>query len=1251
MPGSVGRSQPPTESGPPVSAPSVAGRYDLVRELGTGGMGTVYLAHDRLTGESVALKQLSRADAKNVLRFKREFRSVAHVQHVNLVRLYDLECEQNGIWFLTMEYVPGTDLVSHLRRGPGLPDAARIADAFAQVARGVTALHASGMLHRDLKPSNVLVAGERAVVMDFGLARGIDESDARVTEEGSVTGTPAYMAPEQARAQPLSEATDWYAFGVMLYEVLTGALPFEGTSFDILHQKVDRDPPPVEQLEPHAPRALSELCMALLSRDPNKRPNESEILVRLGAARPLPPRQAETDTTSFTDIHTMAAVFVGRGDSLRELTRAFADADRGQTVAVHVRGVSGAGKSALLERFVAQLESSGAALGGSDVLVLRSRCYEREAMPFKALDSVIDELVKDLAQRDDMSVSHLLPADIQALAQLFPAFERVHAVKKLIGMQRAKSHARTYRQRAETALRELFGRLAQSRRLVVWVDDLHWGDLDSVTILRSWLQQDSGVPFLLLLSYRSDEVETSPALRALLAPSEPGQSRVSERHVEIGPLTAADMRSLCLERLGARASGREALVEQIVAEADGNPFLASQLASLALAKIERGESGIQALSLIDLVTQTQAMLPPEASSLLSVLAVAGRPMAPKLALRVAGVRHGGRAVLHELRSLNLVRTRDADSDRLVEIYHDRIREHVYGALSGPVLQAIHSGLLNALEHSGRADPDWLFSLALGAGDRALALQYGLQAAERAHATLAFERAAEVYRSCLELSEVDAERDVLWRKLGQVLGYSGRGGRAAEALLEAAKLCQGPNEALELKRMAASHLVRSGRFEQGDALFEEVMAAAGIRAPRSEGKLVAAVLWERTLLSLRGLSFQRRSAAEISPAVLARIDLLEDLRIGSHNHDALRSALFGTQSLRLALDAGEPMRIARALCTVATFAASAGTRRGSATANEMLALADTLTQHFGTTRERMELNVARTAVSFFETRLTDVLGSASEVERALQEMPPESGDVTYFFKFATHALRLGALSQLDWRRFQKEFAGVRYEAQATENVLALLLLALNEFLNDEIAGQPELSVARLDAQRELLPRDRFTLFHVLHMAAVISAACATGRHEWGFQSVAGFWSEFLRSPLRHNTGMSTIAHMARGRLLINEYVRTRADSALLAQAEKSAKSVRSRIFDSDYRLLGRIANLRGNRERALELFSKSAIVYGSRGVSPEVARDQCAVGLLTGGEHGQRQARIALDELEQKFGCRDARAIIRAHYPELAQALP
>jgi serine/threonine protein kinase len=230
---------------PAAGAEVSSARYEIVRKLGQGGAGAVYLVLDRDTGETLALKKLLRMDIQGVLRLKREFRSVADLHHPNLIKLYDLG-RADDTWFITMEYLAGTDLITFLGSSGrssitlrlGLPPGggletdgsalARLVAAFQQLASGIHALHRAGMLHRDLKPSNVLVASERVVVLDFGLIREMGGSAVTVTNDNLVSGTPAYMAPEQVRGSELGEATDWYAFGVMLYEALRIASGNEG---------------------------------------------------------------------------------------------------------------------------------------------------------------------------------------------------------------------------------------------------------------------------------------------------------------------------------------------------------------------------------------------------------------------------------------------------------------------------------------------------------------------------------------------------------------------------------------------------------------------------------------------------------------------------------------------------------------------------------------------------------------------------------------------------------------------------------------------------------------------------------------------------------------------------------------------------------------------------------------------------------------------------------------------------------------
>jgi eukaryotic-like serine/threonine-protein kinase len=314
-------------------------RFELVRKLGEGGMGAVYEALDRERGERIALKLVAEGDATRLQRFKQEFRALQDLEHPNLVRIGELH-EADGDWFITMELVPGTDLLSYVCEDGQPYDEARLRASFQQLAVGLRALHVAGKVHRDIKPSNVRVTPEgRVVVLDFGLV--IDRSVARMSTEGNVVGSVAYMAPEQASAAPIEAAADWYAFGVVLHEALTGAVPFGGNKLQVLMDKLRITPPPPRARVPSVPEDLDELCVELLRADPATRPRGDEVLRRLGVS--VGPNQ--TGASSSVSLHSDASTFVGRAAESDELDRAFAEVRRGAALTVWSRGLRGSARA------------------------------------------------------------------------------------------------------------------------------------------------------------------------------------------------------------------------------------------------------------------------------------------------------------------------------------------------------------------------------------------------------------------------------------------------------------------------------------------------------------------------------------------------------------------------------------------------------------------------------------------------------------------------------------------------------------------------------------------------------------------------------------------------------------------------------------------------------------------------------------------------------------------------------------------
>jgi len=256
-----------------VSPPLFDGRYEILRRLGGGGMAEVHLARDEHLGRDVALKLLKESlagDEVFVKRFLREARSAATLNHQNVVQVYDQRRSEDGRYYIAMEYVPGGTLKQRLIR-EGALDPAEAARLGTQVAEALQAAHARGVIHRDVKSQNVLLsAAGDAKVADFGIARAADATT--LSSPGSILGTAKYMSPEQATGSVVTSRSDLYSLGVVLYEMLTGELPFEADDFAQALAKHAAEPPPrPRDVNPGVPEAMDALVTSLMAKDPDLR--------------------------------------------------------------------------------------------------------------------------------------------------------------------------------------------------------------------------------------------------------------------------------------------------------------------------------------------------------------------------------------------------------------------------------------------------------------------------------------------------------------------------------------------------------------------------------------------------------------------------------------------------------------------------------------------------------------------------------------------------------------------------------------------------------------------------------------------------------------------------------------------------------------------------------------------------------------------------------------------------------------------
>ncbi len=1192
------------------------GRFVIERNLGQGGMGAVYVAHDRERSGPVALKTFLRHDADAVYRIKQEFRSLVDVLHPNLVRLYEL-FEDAGRWFFTMELLSGkpffevhaADTESAAKRALG--------ERFTQLFAGISAIHRAGKLHRDLKPSNVLVTLEgRVVILDFGLASDATHGGVGQTIGDSVSGTPAYMAPEQAAGHPTTEASDWYAFGVMLYQALCGRLPFDGRTGEVLVAKQQRDAPPPSSVNSAVDPALAQLCVHLLARDPAERAGAAQIQAVLAAcqdtqlAGPATGNAAPSDTAgphtappstaparASDPPSVLEQSFVGRDAELGELRRAYDDVDARRPIVALLPGRSGMGKTMLMERFCAAVSQQGGAL------VLSGRCYERENVPYKAIDGVIDVLSRHLRQLEPEQAAALMPRDVQLVARLFPVLSRVPCVEAAPRRDLAIDDPQQLRSRAFSALAELLGRIADRRRLIVALDDLQWMDKDSARLILGVLGATEPPSLLLIASYREEEFQSNQALATLRSDLE--ELNVHTRSVAVAPLSDGDVRKLLRQARGGVAEER--VVDGLAREAEGSPLFA-----VRLAQSRAGADDAACLTFDQVLSAQIGEQSADARALLRAASLSASPAPVSVLQRVCGVHQAGDSIA-ELRQHKLIRALEGGGDPRVVAYHDRIRESVVASLDASESKDLHEKLATAWQSQPDVEPETLVSHWLEAGQQRKAGPLALRAARQARAGMAFDRAALRFRQALSLLEPKGdERRELLIELAEALGAAGDGPDSADVYLEAAELSS-TEERKTLHWKAAEHLLFSSNAPDAAPLLFETLPELGVPVPG---------LWRRRMVVLAefarvGMGHTNRvrlkPEAARDPDVARRFDLAVATSQGlwfSPNSELFM--YFVTLAHGLGGLSGEPGRAAHASCLAEQ-------------AKHFLFGADrrTLLQRLAEYREVLAQSTEPAArahglygLATTELLISDLRRAAQDFERAARELSGLPGALAHLALAASMMQYYACWNLGDFetvRRIGREVQAAEARGNRTvqkKGRIAMIRLAL---VSDDLAEARR----QLELCNDVVPWDRPGMFEAeqLEVAVLIELyeanpevaveMCreAAPKHKqnifWG-HVVPGYSQALVECAARDPASARSLHREAER--LARWYERKLADTVLepIVTATRAA-----------------IAFQRGEHDRALTLLAEVEESFAGREMAAyrELAMRQR--GLLLGGDQGQQ----------------------------------
>lgn len=825
--------------------PSISGgRYRVERFLGEGAKKRVFLAHDTRLDRPVAVAILKTEGlaGTGLDRVRREAEAMGRLgDHPNVVTVFDVEEDRDQV-FIVSAYVPGGDVQGHMREAPDhrLPVTRAIGIA-ADIAGALQHAHEHGVIHRDVKPSNVWLAEDGSALLgDFGLASLRD--GARLTQEGTMLGTVAYMPPEQALGRTADARSDLYSLGATLYEMLAGRPPFAGDdTVAVIAQHINSPAVRPSWHEKTVPRDLDALVLQLLSKDPDERPESAGLVVDALTAIATRLKHASPSDNDSRSGETLPPAtlgqFVGRGREMTQLQALLARVLSGQGSVAMVVGEPGIGKTRLAREF-----SVHARLHGAEVVM--GPCYEGEAsLPYLPFREAIREYAR---RRDDETLLVELGEGAPEIATLAPEIrERFPDLPEAPPLE-----GEAERQRLFESMTAFLSRAARGAPLVLHLDDLHWADKPSLLLMLHLARRLRNDRVFLLGTYRDVELERTHPLAETLAKLRTGG--LYER-VLLRGLSLDGVRELLRARSGHEVPER--IVERLLEETEGNPFFVEEVIKhlIEIGAIHReGGEWIGDPSLVDrsipegvreVIGYRLSRLSEPCNAMLTVgSAMTGGFSYELISTLCEGSEEEVLDRLEEALRAQVIRERGEETRVVYEFSHALMRQTLYHELSTPRRVRLHRQVGEALETLYGLDSEphlaalaYHFFQGAPGGDVQKAIDMSMRAARRALELLAWEDAAAHTTRALEALEMKAEASERERfdlifGLGEAQRLAGERAKSRETLGRAAGIARSLGDSELLARSALAYASEDVivQFDSGDvvALLEEGLAAIG-----------------------------------------------------------------------------------------------------------------------------------------------------------------------------------------------------------------------------------------------------------------------------------------------------------------------------------------------------------------------------------------------------------------------------------------